>query len=55
MSLFVVLVDVAVSKFFSTEFALVRLVFAMDDLVGSDLIQAFKGAAADFTGVWSFL
>lgn len=53
--LLVILVDVAVSKLFPTQFTFVRFVLAVDDLVRRHLVQALERATADLTGIWSLL
>lgn len=55
VSLLVILVHVAVSELFPTQFTFVGFVLAVDDLVSRHLVQALEGAAADLTGVRSLL
>lgn len=51
MSLFVVLVDVAVGELFPAELTLVRFILTVDDLMSRGLIQALETSATDVTGV----
>lgn len=53
--LLVVLVDVAVGELFAAQFALVRLVLAVDDLVRRHLVEALERAAADLARVRTLL
>lgn len=53
--LLVILVHISVSELFPTQFAFVRFVLAVDDLMSCHLVQALEGAAADLTGVRSLL
>lgn len=46
-----VLVHVAVSKLFPAQLTFVRLVLAVDDLMGRHLVQTLERAAADFAGI----
>lgn len=55
MSLFMVLVDVAMGELLPAELTLVRFVLTVDDLVSRGLIQTLKAAAADLTGVRTLL
>lgn len=51
MSLFVVLVDVAVGELLPAQLTLVRFILTVDDLVSRGLIQTLEAPAADVTGV----
>lgn len=53
--LFVVLVDVAVSKLFPAQLALIWFVLAVDDFMSCHLVQALKAAVADLTSIGSLL